>query len=414
MTKSKSSIQTVAADGESVLELARRETDEGRSQLRDLAPEQIAEAVQQLPPLQRLEFFELAERLDEIVPHLPETEFTSTIRTIGIEEAGWLVEFASPEQRVAAVDLDCWKDNRFSPSRFFEWVDAMIEAGPEVLAASFYEVDAVVWVLAMKSMADFSILSDENGSDGECVTDDGVVYFDPYTAECEDRIREILNTARIYAPSQYWNLVYGAILENPHESREFADRWHRGRLNDLGFPDRDHAMDAYSPLRADEAPAVDLAPSAPSSETSHALEPAMQVPMQLSGTLLGLALSELSSTRGGEMLGYILAVANTLAVADELPLADPESVESSFKKAIRGIERGLAELSKNRNQAPSAVLETTVPLDLFRVGATLDPSLRPSKSPADLAEDLGRQDWDVETEVISEADRTLGRSGQPN
>ena len=73
-----------------------------------------------LAPPQRLEFLEGAERVAEIVPLLPEAEFTSTVRGAGIEEAGWLVEFASPEQRVAAVDLDCWRDTRFSASRFFE------------------------------------------------------------------------------------------------------------------------------------------------------------------------------------------------------------------------------------------------------------------------------------------------------
>ena len=65
------------------------------------------------------------------------------------------MEFASSEQRVAALDLDCWRDRRLSPSRLFEWIDAMIEAGPATLVAAFNELDLEVGVLALKEMADF-------------------------------------------------------------------------------------------------------------------------------------------------------------------------------------------------------------------------------------------------------------------
>ena len=99
--------------------------------------------------------------------------------------------------------------------------------------------------------------------------------------------------------------------------------------------------------------------------------------------------------------------------ADKLPLAEPESMETSFRKALRGIDRGLAELAKARNQDPAAILDATKPLDLFRIGATVDPDLRPSTSVADLVEEEDRDDWNVETEMISEEDQTLGRKGRP-
>ena len=142
-----------AAAGESLLALARADTEPARERLRALAPEIVAAGLHDLPAKQRLE---LVERVEEIVPLLAETELISTIREVGIADAGWLVEFASGEQRVAAIDLDCWRDRRFSPSRFCEWLGAMIEAGPETLAAAFAELDLEVWLLTLKQMADFS------------------------------------------------------------------------------------------------------------------------------------------------------------------------------------------------------------------------------------------------------------------
>ncbi len=410
MTKSDLARQIDPIDGPGVLGLARSGSPAALERLRELSPSAVAEALQQLPARQKYEFLELSDQLGEIVPLLPEVEFISTIRRVGIEDAGWLVAHASPEQRVAAVDLDCWKGARFSPSRFFEWVDAMIEAGPETLVAAFDEVDADIWVLAMKEMGDFSITGLGEDSDGDYLTDDGMVYFSPHSGAHEERLHAILGTALIDSPLHYWSFVYGAIFENRLDSEEQALHWQRGRLNDLGFPDPEYAAEAYRPLEIDSTPLVDF--DGPVSADVEASEPSMHIPMQVSGTLIGVALGELSASRGGEVLGYIMAVANTLAVADGLPLADPESVETSFKKALRGIERGLAELARSRDQSLATVLETIVPLDLFRVGVTLDPSLRRDASLSDIMSDAVPDDWNVETEQIAEADQTIGRSGK--
>lgn len=395
-------------DGETLLKLGRASSQDALEQLRRHSPEALAGALLELAPSQRVEFLETAERLDEIVPLLPEAEFARTLRGAGIEESGWLVEFASPEQRVAAVDLDCWKDFRFSPSRLLEWIDAMIEAGPETLAVSFYELDPEVWVLAMRALGDFSVLGlgDVYASHG--TTGDGLVFYDAHSAESEDRIREILSTALHYAPSHYSRLVYGAITESGAECEAYASRWQRNRLADLGFPDREQAMRAYEPLKVAETPVLDLGREA----EPGAVVVAAQVPSQLSGRALGRTLAELPPHRTDEVMNGIFALANALAVADRALLMEPETVEQSLEKAVRGIDRGLEALARARNQTLGAVLDATPPLDLFRIGATLDPDLRPRITLADLVKEEELADWNVELEMISEEDSTLGGDGR--
>lgn len=391
-----------------MLELARTGTAAAVEQLRGYSPRELAGAVQALAPAQRLEFFENAERVDEIVPLLPEAEFASTVRGAGIEDAGWLVEFASPEQRVAAVDLDCWKDSRFSASRLFEWLDALIEAGHESLSASFDELDPELWVLAMKELGNFSVLGLGDVPDGQGSSLDGVVFYDAHTAEGEDRITEILTAALHHAPAQYWRLVYGAIAESRVESEQFAARWHQNRLGDLGFPEREHAMRAYKPLAVDPRPVVDLGP-APGAMVRR---PEGHLPVQLRGTLLGRALLELAPADGDRVLADILTVANTIAVADRLPLADTATIPRSFEKAVRGIERGLEELVRVRGQSPGAVLASVAALDLFRTGVSLDPELRPVGTVEEVAAAEQGDDWNVETEVIADEDRTVTADGR--
>jgi hypothetical protein len=394
-----------------------------------MTPDEIAGALLELVPVLRNEILEVVECIDQVVPRLPEAELASTIVASGVTDAGWLVEFATPEQRVACVDLDCWKDVRLSPSRLMEWIDALIEAGPETLAAAFDELDLEVWILALKEMADFAVGGvGESGESaaGDYATHVGVVFFAAHSSLHEERLRDVLDTARLHAPRYYWAFVYGAMSATREECEQYAARWHASRLNDLGFPDREHALRAYRPLRVDSAATLDPHSRA---DGPHGLVAAPQVPQRLARTLVGRSLAELPADRASELLGYVLGVANTLAVADELPLAEPESIRESLAKAVRGIDHGLAELARRRGQPPARVLDTTQPLDLFRVGATLDPTLRPSRSPADLdaaefrafgtspADDphgarLDR-DWNLELEEISEEDRTLGRDRRP-
>lgn len=129
------------------------------------------------------------------------------------------------------------------------------------------------------------------------------------------------------------------------------------------------------------------------------------LPQRLAGTLVGRALAELPAELAADVLGYVLAVANALAVADGLMLSDPESVPRALTKAVRGIDRGLAELATARGQAPHEVLAQTLPFDLFRIGATLDEELRPrGRSLADIEEDEETPDFDVEIEILDPED----------
>ena len=367
-----------------------------RAQLRGLSAQQIADRVQALPPAVREEILALVERPEEVVPLLNEVELVSTLRAVGLADAGWLLEFASPEQRVACIDLDCWRDTRLSLHRVGEWLDAITEAGPHVLAATLDEFDPELWVLLMQEMADFAVLSaDTEPPDG--LTEDGMVWYHPHHEGHESRLSEILRVAFSEAPQRYWQMVYGAIYESGAESEEFALRWHRARLNDLGFPDRERALQLYAPLEVSGAPVLDAGPP---SEGSGVATTA-QLPRRLRGALIGRALAELAPDRAGEMLGYVLAVGNAVAIADRLPLADPATIEQSLRKAVRGIDRGLRALATARRQTPGEVLDRTAPFDLFRIGVGLDPELRPGRSLADIEDEqeAATADWDVQIEV---------------
>ena len=60
-----------------------------------------------------------------------------------------------------------------------------------------------------------------------------------------------------------------------------------------------------------------------------------------------------------------------------MPLSDSDSIPEAMRKALRGIDRGLEEVARAQRLEPTRVLDSTRPLDLFRIGATLDPEIKP-------------------------------------
>ena len=158
---------------------------------------------------------------------------------------------------------------------------------------------------------------------------------------------------------------------------EYALRWRDARLADLGFPSREQALELYSHLSVDDTPVLELEPDADEEEdgTAGALVPQLELPLKLQGTLIGEALSQLPASQAVEILGYVLGVANGVAVADQLHLSESESIPKALEKAVRGMDVGLRELARARRLAPHEVLERTRPADLFRIAVKLDDTL---------------------------------------
>jgi RNA polymerase sigma factor (sigma-70 family) len=403
--------------GDEALRLAAIATVETREVLSRFPPDQVAAAIGELSAGELVSFLEVSDRLPDIVPCLPELTLVQTIRRVGLDEAGWLIEFASPEQRVAALDLDCWQDRRLSPGRVFEWIDALIEAGTETLVCAFDDFDAEIWILILQWMADFSIpggglsAAGADGDDDEdeipygC-TEDGFVYYDPIDADHEARLHTILSAARVYRPSHYWDIVYGAITEPTKGCEEVATHWHKRRLNDLGFPDLGEAMKVYKPLSIDAVPKVESMSAPPPNETP--------IPALLEGSALGRGLSELEASRSGEIQDQLFALANAVAVADRLPLAEAAALEYSLRKAVEGVDRGLVALATAHMRSVGETVDTTPARDLFRIGVALNPELHPQPTLGELEETEKEEatfDWAVLDEWLAEADETFGDEG---
>ncbi len=359
-----------ALSGTELLLLARRDRPAALSQLRRLSPEEQARACSELRAEVRSEFLMLSDSPELIVPLLPEADFVHTIRSGGMSEAGWLVELATDPQLVACFDLDCWEGYELQVERVQEWIDALIEAGRPTQMRALGATDLELWLIALRAETNVAIVGKEDDPPDGAFSPDGMVYFGVPEGVSPHRVHEIVHAAFDGDQAWYWRLVYGLLFESPADVEEYALRWRVARLQDLGFPDREQAMGVYRSLSPENVERAEQV------EYGRELVRSIHLPRQLRGSLLGEALSALPSGVAGDVLGYVLGVANSIAVADRLQLSDPDAVPLALEKAVDGIDAGLRELARVQGRSPEEVLERTTPVDLFRAGATLKPELR--------------------------------------
>jgi len=364
-----------------ILSLARLDRDAARGAVAARSIEEQVALVCETPVGQRDAMLDLLPQPELVVPRMPEAELCFTVKAINPIEAAWLVEHATAEQLVACVDLDAWTLQGFDGERFRQWWLAAAEAGPETLVRWFHAMDPEVMVLELAERV-IVTLPPSDATEAESwlppagsQTVDGQFH---YAAKHRgDDLAEITVLLRSLFEASYWDyfrLMQGAIHELPSETEEYALRWRRGRLEDLGFPPREEAAALFAKPSGDVAlalpepgPVLDVGawklpvwfPKVPlASDSKHAvLAAAARLP---------------DDARRG-FLYRLLAVANRVAVAYDLPLSDVESVPTAIDEAVRMTSRGLEELSTRHEASGEDVLER-VPLEqLFRVGVAFFP-----------------------------------------
>jgi hypothetical protein len=140
------------ADGaRRVLDLIRRDRAAAVREIARLSPDEQVELVCATPVARRAAVLDLLPAPDEVIARLPEAELCFTAKAMGLESAAWLLEYATPEQVVAALDLDAWSGVEPVPARLDAWLDALSATSDDALYRSVAALDpelVVHWLSA--------------------------------------------------------------------------------------------------------------------------------------------------------------------------------------------------------------------------------------------------------------------------
>jgi hypothetical protein len=360
------------------LDLARRDRAAAREELARRTRQEQLSLVCEAPVQRRREILDLLTAPEEVIPLIPEAELCFTVKAIGLESATWILEHATPEQLVAALDLDAWSGTAPMPARLDAWLDAISETEDEQVLRSVDAIDPELLVLYLRERV--GVVQKPNDDEGwqppeGAQTLDGAFYFVALSED--DDVAAILRILHLLFQRDYWSyfrLLQGVIWELESENQEWARRWRTGRLEDLGFPPWDEAMKLYGHL----APEV----RARIGNAEHALEVGeWHLPVWIpnlpegrdSRHLIFRTIAGLEADERRSAFYAFIAVANKVAVADGLELSDAETTPKAIEKAALWISRGL-EFVATENRLDAAEVVRRVSLDrLFQVGANLDP-----------------------------------------
>ncbi len=362
-----------------LLDLARKDRSAAQRALAALPLDVQVELVCETPVARRAALLELLPEPESVIPLLPDAELCFTVKAIGLESASWLLAYTTPEQIVACFDLDAWEGALPNRRSLDTSISALVEAGEEPLLRGLQALDPELLALFMKARVEvfMRVNTDNDWQDPVgAETLDGQFFF--RTLDEGDDAAAIIALLRTLFEHDYWTyfrLLQSVIWELAPENEEWALRWRAGRLEDMGFPPWEEAMNIYHylpPEQRGEIP-VDATPLAPPSRWQ--LPVVMpRLPAKLDeGGLLFRTIAALEDEERRTAFHALVALANKIAVADRMALSDAESTPRAIEKAARFASGGLEFLAREHGLDPIEVLRRT-PLDrVFRVGANLEP-----------------------------------------
>lgn len=384
-----------------LLKLAREDRREAGRQLAALTPEQQATVVCEASLSIRRQLIDLLPDPESVIPLLPEAELCYLCRTIGLEDASWLLPMATDEQIVACLDLDAWSGLSVDPKKLDAWMEALASTDEETLLRAARSMDAELIALFLRQHIRVTMKpspqEDPDWSEpDDSQTLEGQFYF--VAKNPGDDLAPLMTLLHALFRGDYWlyfRMIQSVSEELQTETEEWALRWRSGRLEDLGFPTWDSAMRIYGYLRPDRRTELPEAANALDVES-------WAMPVWIS-ELPGLHSDERALFRAIRGLGAeersavfyaLIALSNRVAVADRLDLGDPESLPKAIDKATRFASDGLEHVARANARSLEETLRRAPIERLFRVGANLSPddALPPPLASPDEVEDTDDTD----------------------
>jgi hypothetical protein len=367
-----------SANIQRILDLASKERAAATKAIQGMTLDHQVALVCDTPLSRRAAILELLPVPEAVIPLIPEADLCFTVKAIGIEDAAWLLEHATPEQVVACVDLDGWRGTTADRPALDRWLDTLAMTTDSTFLRSIRALDPELVVLFLKHRIQcFQKPDDDEGwqpPEGG-LTVEGQFYF--VAIREGDDLETIVAMLRALFAADYWiyfRMMQGIIHELDIVNEEWALRWRVGRLEDLGFPPWDRAMEIYQFIRRENRTAIPE--EATSLDVGEWHLPVWMPSLPASADqqhLLFRTLAQLEESERRSALYAFIALANKVAVADRMELSDAESTPIAIDKTADFASAGLEFLSTELGLNTADVLRR-VPLQrLFSIGANLEP-----------------------------------------
>ncbi|MSP60657.1 MAG: hypothetical protein EXR72_10015 [Myxococcales bacterium] len=313
------------------------------------------------------------------LPTLPVQELYYAIREVGLADAHDLVALASPEQLRGFLDLAAWQREEFDVERAAEWIDALIDAGPEKLAEGVEALDPELIALFLQRQArvyDLTLETPPDEPEGHYFpTPDRFFLLDVIApGEAGKRIERFLDWLYRADLALARRVVMSAKWELDSELAESAYRFRSGRMADLGFVEFYDALDVYRWL--DPASVRIGEGSADPQQGEHSTLPVATRSIG-EGGFLGRVLATVGEAdEMARIHTALLVLANRVMAADLVEPGDPQAARAALDRTAAYLGMGLEFLGRGDPHLAGQGLRSVAVTRIFRVGLSLTLKLK--------------------------------------
>ncbi len=317
------------------------------------------------------------------VQGLPTQELHQLIHHIGIEDAGLLVPYTTPEQFRTLLDLDLWIGSEICPERIERWIWSLDEFGPSnELPRRLKQVDPELIITILARWCRIQVR--EKMDESPYFPDDSVVFTTPdqryfvelYGDDANDRFPMIYHLIRaLYQADleQALQLLDKITIENPSEVEEELLRFRDARLQDLGFVSPDEAIQMY----------VFMSPKKTLAELSSILDGPSGNVFRHEGRPIGTSLLGLGAPdnflatilgqtdcpeRQEQFITSFTYLCNRSSTIRILDLSDLDRWNEEARTIFGHLNIGLEYLAQGNLEAGGQILEKMHLMELHRVG----------------------------------------------
>ncbi len=337
----------------------------------------------------------------ERVQALSELETYYAIKNRGLGDSTALLGLLSIEQTRALLDLEVWQQSKLSIPDTLHYLEAFREAGTTALFKAATSLDQESLAVLFRRRLYVTLKPNEERSDPEPLPEWAQNPSEEILPLVETQDSRFIVAARVYDEfeekqvdeeerksilrlltdlyrQQEWEWTAGilrlASTDLSSSLEEESLRFRNARLEDLGFPSLERALDVYGALTPK---ILEQEPAAPAPQLSETL-PGLYVAPLAEG-LFHRVMSELNDPELEQKIqADLVPLCNSVLVADGSAAGDLEGLQDTLQKVRATIELALSHGLYGAELLPGAVerLRNRHVTELFRVGHTVTLRLR--------------------------------------
>ncbi len=353
----------------------------------------------------------------ETLRMLPAETLFLALKEADYESALWVMENAKAVQVQGVIDLDCWKGDTFLPERFFRYFEFMTYVTPEKLKEYMNDIDPEVIVLSLMDCIEVQDFDPQNPPEVEeanlQITPDSkyALILKTTDKDLRERIYQWLNKLSHIDIDLMRRHLESLKWEQKSDLEEFGYQIKKGRIEELGFVEREEAIKFFSHITAPQLKKhlVENPLEKNVKEESVLMETLgdesfLPAPIAQAVTDEGYFRQALLKVENPHLLELlrmeVVRTVNAVFTAEDLLNEEIDTLKTSAARTRAYLDLGLLYLSGGNEEQAAEQLKTQPIFEITRLGWTL-------------VQDLGRAAKEIKGKyslnIFDNADRELIR-----